>query len=996
MVSHANGRGARSARAALPSPAIWLFVWCLIGGVSGLAYAQDDVETCMSCHEDRELERENPVAGRRSVFVSLDGFQSSVHADMGCVDCHADLSGFDDYPHAEKLQPVNCGECHDDVTDIQEASIHGKGVAQCWNCHGHHEIVSPAESDVGEKGVSCNKCHQDIARQYDMSLHGQAVHAGAELAPRCWDCHGAHDVADVTSPEARVARFNIPFMCGECHKEGTPVTQRYNIPEDSILAHYSQSIHGRGLFQQGLLVTAVCADCHTAHNVRDHTDPESSIHRNNVAGTCKKCHGQIEQVHKKVIRGELWQKSPEKVPACVDCHSPHEIRRVFYEEGMSDKECLACHSNRNLSLIRDGQTVSLFVDTLEAHGSAHRGVTCAQCHTGATPGHDRPCETVVNRVDCSICHSDVVITYASSTHGQLEERGDPDAPRCVTCHGTHGVLEKRNSKSPTYPANVPRLCAQCHQSDAPAAVRRANEEESAPREIVDEYSMSIHGKGLLESGLVVTAMCTDCHTAHHVLPRDNSASSIHDDNIAATCATCHNGIYEQFQESIHSPLVSESEEQLPTCEDCHKSHTISRADEHDFRSMVMLQCGSCHEDLTKSYFETFHGKVSNLGSDAAAHCYDCHGAHDILPPGDPHSHLSRQNIVKTCGKCHEGSHRQFAGYLTHATHHDRTKYPILFYTFWSMTILLVGTLIVAGTHTLLWLPRSFQAMRQHKKLREEVAGNLEYRRFKPLHSRLHIMVVVSFLGLAVTGMTLKFSYLGWAQWLSGMLGGADSAAFIHRVCAIITFTYFGIHIFDVIREKRRQGKTWKQTLLNPNSMLPNKTDISEAWGTLKWFIGLGARPRYGRWTYWEKFDYFAVFWGVAVIGLTGLMLWFPETFTRFLPGWIINVATIVHSDEALLASAFIFTVHFFNTHFRPDKFPMDTVIFTGRVPLEELKEDRPREYEELVKSGELKKHLVEPLPPAAVRTARIFGTIALLIGLSIIILVIYAEVFGYR
>jgi cytochrome b subunit of formate dehydrogenase len=179
-------------------------------------------------------------------------------------------------------------------------------------------------------------------------------------------------------------------------------------------------------------------------------------------------------------------------------------------------------------------------------------------------------------------------------------------------------------------------------------------------------------------------------------------------------------------------------------------------------------------------------------------------------------------------------------------------------------------------------------------------------------------------------------------------------------------------------------------------MLPNRADLSEAWGTLKWFVGIGPRPKYGRWTYWEKFDYFAVFWGVAIIGATGLMLWFPEFFTRFLPGWVINVATIVHSDEALLASAFIFTVHFFNTHFRPDKFPMDTVIFTGRMTVEELKEDRPREYSELMKSRQLKRHLVQPLPEPIVRGMRVFGTVALIIGLSLILLIIYAEIFGYR
>ena len=134
-------------------------------------------------------------------------------------------------------------------------------------------------------------------------------------------------------------------------------------------------------------------------------------------------------------------------------------------------------------------------------------------------------------------------------------------------------------------------------------------------------------------------------------------------------------------------------------------------------------------------------------------------------------------------------------------------------------------------------------------------------------------------------------------------------------------------------------------LFGPDSILFSKKDWREFLATVKWYTGKGPYPRYGRWTYWEKFDYFAVLWGVVVIGTSGLMLWFPEGFTHILPGWVINVATIIHSDEALLAAGFIFTVHFFNTHFRPEKFPMDTVIFTGRMSIEELKRERPNEYE---------------------------------------------------
>ncbi len=174
-------------------------------------------------------------------------------------------------------------------------------------------------------------------------------------------------------------------------------------------------------------------------------------------------------------------------------------------------------------------------------------------------------------------------------------------------------------------------------------------------------------------------------------------------------------------------------------------------------------------------------------------------------------------------------------------------------------------------------------------------------------------------------------------------------------------------------------------------------DIKDFGATMKWFFGLGKRPDYGRWTYWEKFDYFAVFWGVAIIGLSGLIKWFPEFFTIFLPGWFINVAAIIHSDEALLAVGFIFTIHFFNTHLRPGAFPMDKVMFTGMIPLEEYKEDRPRDYQELVESGELEKRIVtEKMAQDKEKVLTIFGYVALFVGISIIGLILYSMLFGYN
>jgi len=279
---------------------------------------------------------------------------------------------------------------------------------------------------------------------------------------------------------------------------------------------------------------------------------------------------------------------------------------------------------------------------------------------------------------------------------------------------------------------------------------------------------------------------------------------------------------------------------------------------------------------------------------------------------------------------------------------------------------------------------------------EQTSGEKQYVRFSRLNRILHGIMIISFMSLALTGMTLKFSYTSWAAILSRIFGGYETAGYVHRIAAVFMIGIFIVHLVDLSRRVRTEFGSFRALLTGPNTMLPTKKDLRDAAGSLKWFLGLGDRPKYGRWTYWEKFDYFAVFWGMFAIGSTGFMLWFPEFFTLVLPGWLINVATIIHSDEALLAVGFIFTIHFFNTHLRPEKFPMDTVIFTGRMPLEEFKEDKPEEYEAQVRAGTLEDNLVDPYPPIVMRGVRIFGFTALFLGFAIVLWIIYAMLFAYQ
>jgi hypothetical protein len=627
-------------------------------------------EDCLMCHDDPGFT--GKVKGKTvSLHVNEKTFSGSVHGDLECIDCHSGYNA-EDIPHKKEYSKVNCSECHSDVQQLY---------------------------------VEC--------------LHGKAEANGDPLAPICQDCHGNHNILPVKDHNSAVAPMKIPFLCGRCHREGTPVQLQRNIPQDRILENYTESIHGSGLLEKGLIVSATCVSCHSAHRILPHTDPRSTISKGNIANTCSVCHAEIETVHRKIIRGELWEKQAHVLPACVDCHQPHEIRKVYYDYGMANKDCLECHDNPNLVSSKDGRSLSVNIN--EINNSRHSKTACSQCHSEVNLSKHRPCETIQSKVDCSACHEEVGLEYAKSTHGNLVAKLDPNGPTCKECHGTHGTLGRTDTKSPTFATNIPNLCGKCHREGEKATVRYTGTE----KDIVNHYSESIHGKGLLKSGLTVTATCTACHTAHRELPHSNPESSINPAKIAATCGTCHHGIEDQFVKSVHSPLMTDTDKELPVCNDCHSAHTIRRADSEGFKLEIMSQCGRCHEKIAVTYFDTYHGKVSQLGYTKTAKCYDCHGAHDILRVDDPKSKLSRENVVETCKTCHPSANRQFAGYLTHATHHDPVKYPILFWAFWGMTGLLVGTFFIAGLHTILWFPRSLEWRRKLKKIRDDEQNSAE-------------------------------------------------------------------------------------------------------------------------------------------------------------------------------------------------------------------------------------------------------------------------------
>ena len=254
-----------------------LFIIVLLFSLNGIV-AQSN-EDCMMCHEDPELtmERDGKTV---SMLIDTNVLFRSVHKSVRCAACHEDVVA-DDFPHAfqeKKLKPVNCGSCH-----------------------------------------------KDANMQFYAGIHGQALSLNEPYAPDCKECHGAHDMLSQWNPNSKTYKMNIPVLCGNCHKEGAAVARIYNITEHNIVENYSQGIHGRGLYQSGLLVTATCNDCHNNHLVLPHESPNSSVNPKRIARTCMKCHVKIEQTHRKVIKSELWEEAPGAIPSCTDCHPPHKV-----------------------------------------------------------------------------------------------------------------------------------------------------------------------------------------------------------------------------------------------------------------------------------------------------------------------------------------------------------------------------------------------------------------------------------------------------------------------------------------------------------------------------------------------------------------------------------------------------------------------------------------------------------------------------------------------
>jgi cytochrome c551/c552/cytochrome b subunit of formate dehydrogenase len=656
-------------------------------------------------------------------------------------------------------------------------------------------------------------------------------------------------------------------------------------------------------------------------------------------------------------------------------------------------------------MLREGKGHPVKVEAAEGDLRAMiRGILGARSAKPAAAQPSAPPPPAAAQLDKSVClgchgQPGFAATNADGTPRPLHVMGDRfggsvhGKRECVECH--------QDITEIPHQAGVQRKvsCINCHDDLWKQAQREGTTKEHARLGVVveqiDNYMKSVHARPSREDQSRTNATCYNCHDAHYVYPLGSQERADWRLNIPNTCGKCHYLERSAYATSVHGQEVLQKKNPAAAiCSDCHTTHQIASTEQDDVKVAITKNCGGCHQQSYESYRRTYHGQVHTLGYGYTAKCYDCHGSHAVQRVADATSSVHPSQRLTTCRTCHANATEGFVTFEPHATTHDRSRYPYMWWTAKFMMALIIGVFLFFWTHCLLWFYREYKDRKEGKSVPHVSTAQLpayargkHFQRFKPVWRIAHLLFALCTMTLAITGMAAFYAETLWAQALVRALGGPNVAALIHRIAGVLIMTIFFAQIvhFAVTLGPRWRTFDW----FGHTSLVPGPQDIRDAMAMFRWFFGRGPRPVFGRWTYWERFDYWAPFWGLAIVGGSGALLWAKNFTASVFPGWIFNVGTLAHGEEAFLAICFLFTVHFFNNHFRPDKMPPpDIVMFTGSVPLEEFAREHALEYQELVRTGQLEKHLVHPPSHAMTVGSRVLGIVLLTVGLTILALVL--------
>jgi len=545
--------------------------------------------------------------------------------------------------------------------------------------------------------------------------------------------------------------------------------------------------------------------------------------------------------------------------------------------------------------------------------------------------------------DCYLCHNKISDEHKESIHGISLEAGMTESAHCWDCHGSHSIVKTSSEDSPVYPVNLVQTCGNCH--DDPTFSEKHYSSVKQPGKM---YSTSVHGK-LVQNGRLDAASCITCHGIHNIKNRIQDGSLISSVNVSKVCAECHKEIAEEYEQSIHWMAVKKGVDESPTCNDCHSEHAVHAINSVDknkrdeIKKIQEITCLECHKNLLLSsrfglegesagnYQDSYHGLAVMRGDEDAAMCVDCHGVHKILPKYHNESDIHEDNVVATCQRCHPGANEVFSKSYSHSSMEEGSAKKIEdivgFIYFWLIVIVIGGM----AAHNLIIFIYDL------RKRRREINKEIRIPRFTKNELIQHVILLVSFSVLAITGFQLKYPNSWWSEGLTGLGLNEVNRQWTHRISAVIMMALSLYHVIYLIFTARGRDVL--------KSLFLKFSDIKEAIHNVLYHLNIRKKhPQFENYNYIEKAEYWALIWGTFVMGLTGFILWFPTMIGDWAPIWVIKVSEIVHFYEAILATLAIIVWHWFFVMFRPQEYPMSFTCVDGKMTIVHYKEEHKMRF----------------------------------------------------
>lgn len=738
--------------------------------------------------------------------------------------------------------------------------------------------------------------------------------------------------------------INAQDDCLVCHEDQS-LTYERNGNEISLFAdgeRYGNSVHG--FFE--------CTDCHEGFSAENLPHKEGDdIYKVD----CAVCHDEIFSA----VQNDVHHRLKERVknpPECIDCHDYHYVKSPFESADIARDYCSDCHETKvlmrpfhSLQPVTDDQC-STCHDTEDIKPqlskSVHKDLICTDCHSSIAGNLDEHPDNLekVEIASCNVCHSDIAKEHQESIHGISLAKGIEEAAACWDCHGSHDIVKVDDPNSRVTSENLAETCGTCH--DDPDFANKFNliTHRSGLR-----FEDSFHYTLIKKRNLDVDLSCSTCHGVHNIKNRIQPGSTISAFGINETCEQCHADVVHEYKNSIHWIGAQKGLRVAPVCSDCHSEHSPRAKElaEGTFSSKQFQEeiCISCHQDpiLTSrlglsqeeaySYQDSYHGLAVQRNDPNAAYCIDCHNVHEILPQSSPESSVHKDNVLETCQKCHEDATQVFAESYSHVSQNkvaQEVEGVVSTIYFWLIVVIIGGMFL----HNILIYV--FEVRKRKQKERTEVV----IPRFTKNEVIQHVLLFTSFFALAITGFALKYPHSWWADGLYQFGMSEDVRQLIHRISAVIMISVGIYHIIYLFVTKRGRDVL--------THLIPKFDDIKEAVQNLLYYLHIKKKPpEFDKFDYTEKAEYWALVWGTIVMGITGLILWFPTIVGDWAPVWLIKVSETIHFYEAILATLAIFVWHWFFVIFRPSEYPMSFVWVDGKMSLHRYRHHHEKHFKKI-------------------------------------------------